>query len=300
MTSGVPGCHGVAVTPASLGLQLGWLTEPAPLAAIDVEQVEAVKRADQAELVWQLDESPAPRFPIVTSQLWQETADSVWAGNTLNLSLRVDHLRDSVTVAAKNGEIQVVLEALANIALLLVVQRSGALVLHGSAACIDGSAVLVCAESGSGKSSLLMGLVAAGWQALSEDQCTIDLAPDGRHRIWPGPSWVRLKRGAALPALVAGRAPRFEAVDKIAWDLAEYVAHSPARLDRIVLLEPPGRSGARLRVSCRGGCHRRADASCNLVSAGERLRGCCVASAGQARNERSRVSNAYPATTRLA
>ena len=95
----------------------------------------------------------------------------VWVGNTLNLSLRVDYRRNVVSVAAKDGNLQVVLEALASIALPLVAQRSGSLVLHASAACIDGSAVMLCAESGSGKSSLLMGLVAAGWEALSEDQC---------------------------------------------------------------------------------------------------------------------------------
>ena len=239
MSKPFAGCHGVAVAPASLGMELGWLTARPPL-AVDVELVDTVERAPDSELVWQLDEPPAFGLPTITSQTWQESEESVWVGNTLNLSLRVDYRRNTVTLAAKEGNTQVVLEALASIALPLVAQRSGSLVLHASAACLDGSAVMLCAESGNGKSSLLMGLVAAGWEALSEDQCVIDLDLDGRHRVWPGPSWVRLKHGAALPPLVEGRPPRFEAVDKVAWDLGERVAHAPAALDRIVLLEPPG------------------------------------------------------------
>ena len=47
-------------------------------------------------------------------------------------------------------------------------------------------------------------------------------------------------RGAASPALVSGRAPRFEAADKVAWNLGERVAHSPAALERIVLLARRG------------------------------------------------------------
>ena len=114
--------------------------------------------------------------------------------------------------------------------------------LHASAACIDGSAVMLCAESGSGKSSLLMGLAAAGWQAVSEDQCVVDLDSGGAHRVWPGPSWARLKRGAPLPPLVAGsrrgsrRSTRLRGIS---------ANGSPTRrpdLDRIVLLEPPGGS----------------------------------------------------------
>jgi hypothetical protein len=97
---------------------------------------------------------------------------------------------------------------------------------------------MFCAQGGSGKSSLLMGLVAAGWQAISEDQCIIDLDESGQPRVWPGPSWVCAKRGAPPPLLVGE--PRFEALDKIAWDLDTWMAHSPARVARIMFLEPPG------------------------------------------------------------
>ena len=44
------------------------------------------------------------------------------------------------------------------------------------------------------------------------------------------------------PPLVADEAPRFVALDKVAWDLGAAAAHAPATLDRIVLLQPPGGS----------------------------------------------------------
>ena len=84
-----------------------------------------------------------------------------------------------------------------------------------------------------------MGLVSAGWQALSEDQCVIDLAPDGIIESGRARAGCAETRRSAVPSLVADRAPRFEAVDKVAWDLSKWVAHSPAELNRIVLLEPP-------------------------------------------------------------
>ena len=205
-----------------------------------VELASSVERSPEATLVWQLAEPPGFGFPAITSQTWEEPEDCIWVGNTLNLSLRIDHRRRLVSVAAKDGNLQVTLEALASIALPLVAQQSGSLVLHGAAACIDGSATLLCGEGGCGKSSLLMGLAHAGWLALSEDQCVVDIAPDGRHRVWPGPRWARLKHGSLRPPLVEETAPRFEAADKVAWDLGERVARAPAVPSRVVLLEPPG------------------------------------------------------------
>lgn len=238
MTKRHAGCHGIGITPEELGLDLGWLEEQPPL-SVHVEVADDVPRAPDAELVWELTEPPGFGLPAITSQTWQER-DGHWVGNTLNMSLRIDYGRNTITVASKGGNRQVILEALASIALPMVAQRNGFLVLHASAAASGGKAVMLCAQSGSGKSSLLMGLSAAGWDAVSEDQCSIEIMSAPAARIWPGPSWVRLKHGSPPPALVADRAPRFEALDKVGWDLGDRVAHAPARLSRIVLLEPPG------------------------------------------------------------
>ena len=179
-------------------------------------------------------------------------------------------------------------------------QRNGSLVLHASAACVDGSAVMLCAESGSGKSSLLMGLVAAGWEALSEDQC-VDRP---RRRRWSS-SLARPELGAAEARRAATtacrrQAPRFEAVDKIAWDLGNWVAHSPATLEPDRSTRAARWERARLGASCRARGHRRAHQIRNLAPASGRLCGGGAARAGQARDERSRVPNADAAATRLA
>src|SRR5205807_7134770 len=49
---------------------------------------------------------------------------------------------------------QVLLEGLASLALPLVAQHTGSLILHGAAASREGKGVLLCATGGSGKSSL--------------------------------------------------------------------------------------------------------------------------------------------------
>lgn len=211
-----------------------------PPARVRVEVVGAVERAPDAQLVWQLDEPPDFGLPAITSQTWHEPDGSTWLGNTLNMALRVDYVHNVVTVAPKDGNRQILAEALASVALPLYAQHAGALVLHGAAVARDGRGLLFCATGGSGKSSLLMALVASGWQAVSEDQCAVDWDETGRHRVWPGPTWVRLKQGDPPTRLVVGAAARFEAVDKVAWDLGEWMAHAPTRLEKLVLLEPPG------------------------------------------------------------
>ena len=238
MTSRFPGCHGIHVEPAAIGLDLGWM-EDRPPAFVRVDVADEVPRAPEAELLWEQVEPPGFGLPSITTQTWREEQGSTWVGNTFNLALRVDHANAVVTVAPKDGNRQVLLEALASIALPLFAQQRGALVLHGAAAAHEGKGILLCAEGGSGKSSLLMGLVSAGWKAITEDQCIIDWDEAGNHRIWPGPSWVRLKQGTPPTTLVAGAEPRFEALDKVAWDLHEWMARASAHLEKIVLLEPP-------------------------------------------------------------
>ena len=173
---GVPGCHGIAVAPASLGLELGWLTERPPL-AVDVELVRHLERALDAELVWQLDEPAGLRaagdhHPDVAgdrpTRLGGEHPQSVSPGRLPPEQWSASPRRKKPPGRPRGAREH---------RLPLVAQRSGALVLHASAACIDGSAVMLCAESGSGKSSLLMGLVRQDGTALSEDQCVIDLDP---------------------------------------------------------------------------------------------------------------------------
>jgi hypothetical protein len=239
VVAGIPACHGIAIEPADIGRELGWLREPPPR-AVRVDVAAAVPRASGAELVWQLVEPAEFGLPAITTQTWREPDGSTWLGNTLNMEVRVDYGRSVITIAPREGNRQILLEGLASVALPLLAQDAGALVIHGAAVAHEGRGTLLTAVGGSGKSSLLMALVARGWAAISEDQCAIDWDADGRHRVWPGPSWVRLKHGVAPRDLVVGTAPRFEAVDKRAWHLGDWIAHEPVTLDQIVFLEQPG------------------------------------------------------------
>jgi hypothetical protein len=110
------------------------------------------------------------------------------------------------------------------------------LLVHGSACARDGEAIIVCADSGSGKSSSLVRLVDEGWQSISEDLCAIDLRGE-RPRVWPGPPWVRVAHGEPGPR----RAPHaFDSEDKAAWDVSATHADAATDVARVVLLEAPG------------------------------------------------------------
>jgi energy-coupling factor transporter ATP-binding protein EcfA2 len=124
------------------------------------------------------------------------------------------------------------------IALPLLVHGSSptseAVVLHAAACTRAGEAVVVCGASGSGKSSLLVALIAAGWHAISEDMCVVDLRRDAA-AVWPGPPWVR-RTDTGPP----GSSARFEAADKTAWDIAPWQVDEPQPLGQLVFLEPAG------------------------------------------------------------
>lgn len=158
-------------------------------------------------------------------------------GDAGGTHLAIDPASSTLTIeggADADRHPQVAWQVVATIGLPLLLHRAGVLLLHASAACRDGEAVLVTGVSGAGKSSLLIGLVDAGWQAISEDLCAIDLRGD-RPMVWPGPPWVR--RAGEGPV---GAAVRFETPDKTAWDLAPWLADGPVPVRSIVVLEPPG------------------------------------------------------------
>lgn len=124
-------------------------------------------------------------------------------------------------------------------ALPLVLGDAGVLVLHGAAAALDGRALVVCGPSGRGKSSIVVGLVDAGWRAVTEDLCALDLR-SSVPAVWPGPPWVRRRPDEPGPA---GATVAFETADKVAWALGARQARSPATLAALARLEEPGGAG---------------------------------------------------------
>jgi hypothetical protein len=118
----------------------------------------------------------------------------------------------------------------------LLLADSEVLVIHASACQGPDGAIVICGDSGRGKSTALIGLVNAGWPAISEDLCAIDLRTRPLS-VWPGPPWVRRAHGSPGPE---GAAVRFETPDKKGWDIAPWQVDKPVPLTSIVFLEEPG------------------------------------------------------------
>lgn len=82
------------------------------------------------------------------------------------------------------------------------------IVLHASAVCVGGKAVLFCGPAGAGKSTLAAGLMQRGYPSVADDLCGVDLNPapmvhpDGRRlKLW-AEAIAKLDLGASQGALV--------------------------------------------------------------------------------------------------
>ena len=248
MTVRYPGCHGVLIEPEEIGLGLGWVRQLPPR-RVKVEVVDHVDRRPGGQRLWQMQRRLIPEHPIVRAEMWRQEDGLIWFGNwflrdegrseigRMNVALTIDERQQRIAIASASGNGSSIFEALASVALPALAQRQGSLVLHASACSHDGAATLVTAPGGSGKSSLLTALIAAGWEAISEDQCVVDLSIDGP-TVWPGANWVRVRTGVPVPPPI--RNVRFHALDKIGWDVDPWTRRSPCRVALVVFLEPPG------------------------------------------------------------
>ena len=231
MTTGPawPGCHGVRLAGgAGLGTACG-----DPL--LDASVLTAPVAAVTGPPIWELHadvEVPGGRLEV--DRRLVARADGVYVMvSTSGPGVEVDVPRRRVTIEPGPDELR--LQLLATLALPLLLEDTGAVTLHGSACARDGRAVVVCGESGTGKSSLLVGLVDAGWQAVSEDMCAVDLR-GGQIRVWPGPPWVRRAKSECGPR---GAEVRFETPDKFAWDLQPWLVRTAMPVSHVVVLSPP-------------------------------------------------------------
>ncbi|MEJ1969001.1 MAG: hypothetical protein WDN03_10295 [Rhizomicrobium sp.] len=118
--------------------------------------------------------------------------------------------RDVVADLGPNCPIQDVETFLQGTAAGVLLHQRGDLILHAS--CVHGGdgAVAIAGLSGRGKSTLAAGLVAHGYEAMTDDICRIAVG-DGRAHAFPGPLRLRLWPDAARAlshppeSLLAGR-----------------------------------------------------------------------------------------------
>ncbi len=148
--------------------------------------------------------------------------------------LRVDPHEARLTLEADRESLARQLVTTYGVPLLLL--GCPALTLHACAAVPPGDdrAVVVCGTSGTGKSTLTVGLLAAGWTAVSEDLCVVDVRGD-QPVVWPGPPWVR-RDGEGPP----GSNPRFQTADKVAWDIAPWQIDGSTPIRQIVFMDRAG------------------------------------------------------------
>jgi hypothetical protein len=233
------GCHGVRIEggPFDLGHASG---TPIAEATLGVAPVDA----PDGPALWRLHaESDAGGVHREVDRWLCHHPDGQFVVHaSAGPALAVDVARGRITI--EPGEEPVSLQLLVTFALPLLLNGCRVLVLHASACERDGEATVVCGHPGSGKSSSLVGMLDAGWRALSEDVCAVDLRA-GTAVVWPGPPWVRRAHGEPGPA---GAGVRFETPDKTAWDIAARQHSAPVPVTRLVLLDPPGGDTPRWQV----------------------------------------------------
>jgi hypothetical protein len=224
------GCHGVRLEGEApdVGRATG---EPIADAVVRVGDIPP---PDGPEL-WRLhDEADAGGVQRTIDRWLCRQDGSLVVHASAGPALAVDVRTGTVTIERAADVIS--RQLIASFAVPLVLNCHDALVLHASTVAKDGRALVVCGPSGAGKSSVLVRMADAGWQAVTEDVCAIDLRGD-TPSAWPGPPWVRRAYGEPGPA---GAPLRFETPDKAAWDLEPWQPLGPVPIDRLVFLDPPG------------------------------------------------------------
>ncbi len=228
------GCHGVRLDgcPLDVGRASG---TPLGEARAVVEPLAA--GADRAgTVVWEIQEDVATPNGVTSVDQWlRRRRDGTFllessSGHTLTVDPRARH----ITVDGRDDAVR--LQLLTTFGLPLLLADADVLVIHASACWRPEGAVVICGDSGRGKSSALIGLIDAGWQAVSEDLCAIDLRAPAPV-VWPGPPWVRRAHGAAGPRRAG---VRFETPDKIAWDIAPWQVDGAVPVAELIFLDTPG------------------------------------------------------------
>jgi hypothetical protein len=201
---------------------------------VEVTLLDGPIPAVDGDEIWRLTgEVELPDGPRTYDQRLLRTADGALMLRTDEAALSIPPDRRSIVVEAPRESL--VRQLVTTYGFPLVLDGTPTLVLHGCAVAPpdEDVAYIVCGRSGSGKSSLLVGLVEAGWRALSEDVSVVDLRDDPA--VWPGPPWVR--RTGEGPT---GASVRFRTPDKTAWDIEPWRLGRPVRLGGIGFLEAPG------------------------------------------------------------
>ncbi|MBT5873730.1 MAG: hypothetical protein HOH43_09940 [Candidatus Latescibacteria bacterium] len=91
----------------------------------------------------------------------------------------------------------VILYRLLQVPLMALLYQRRRIVLHGSAICVDGKAVVFMGQSGRGKSTLAAAFRSRQYPLLSDDICVVSLASTGKLLVVPGYPQIKIHRETA-------------------------------------------------------------------------------------------------------
>jgi hypothetical protein len=227
-----PGCHGVRLRPDSLAGGYG-TARGDPILEAELTQ-GSVGEAGSQELWHLAGELTLAGERVTYDQRLTRHDDGSYRLHAQGAGLKIDPHEARLTLDADQESLARQLVTTYGIPLLLLGRP--ALTLHACAAVPpnDDGAVVVCGTSGTGKSTLTVGLLAAGWTTVTEDLCVVDLRNDAP-TVWPGPPWVRRDGEGPVDS-----EPRFKTADKVAWDIAPWQIDRPAPIQQIVFMERAG------------------------------------------------------------
>ena len=176
--------------------------------------------------------------------------------NTPPLLLNVHREGQGVVLSDSNGHVEMLedewsasLATLTHMTELIVagLADAGTLTVHAGAAAHHGRAVIMAGPSGTGKTTLALGLVSRGWGLLSDETAVIP--PQGR-TVLPYRRSVHIRPGTPelIPQLAfLHREPQLPLGGGIKWSLTPQELDqafpgclaAPARLTNVLLLAPP-------------------------------------------------------------
>ncbi len=117
--------------------------------------------------------------------------------------------------------------------------QNGDLLLHASAAAVDGRAVAFAGVSGAGKSTLLGAFIAAGHAPVADDLCFVESNAGALAKVWPAPGRLRLwpDSVAALGLGETAADREIAAVEKLELALDTTAVQGPLPLAAVFILK---------------------------------------------------------------
>ena len=201
-------------------------------------QISAESRADVLILLGRVDWSPPPRASgeeEPSFEIWSGTAYFSWAQLG---RFRVREGREIIIDPDLGVDERILRLPLLGTIFAVLLHQRGHLVLHASAAAIEGEAVIFLGNKGRGKSTMAATLYGRGHHLIADDVVSITI-DNGRPMVLPGFPQLRLCPGAPAASLGDDQRILPELVDgyeKRGRPVTDRFARKPLPIKRIYVL----------------------------------------------------------------